>query len=128
MSFSNTSNSTRPSNSCYLRSLKNSLVHVISNCTRKHAITYTVLLRNNLTENAFGTRPKRVLKCVPFAFHLRSICVPFAFHLRSICVPFAFQMRSICVPLLLERTCVPRSCYPRIETGQRRKSSLFPEY
>ena len=51
----------------------------------------TVLLRNNLTENAFGTRPKRVLKCVPFAFHLRSICVPFAFHLRSKCVPFAFH-------------------------------------
>ena len=39
----------------------------------------TVLLRNNLTENAFGTRPERV----PFAFHLRSIPVPFAFHLRS---------------------------------------------
>ena len=34
--------------------------------------TYTVLLRNNLTENAFGTRPERVRKCVPFAFHLRS--------------------------------------------------------
>ena len=47
----------------------------------------TVLLRNNLTENAFGTRPKRVLN----AFHLRSICVPFAFHLRSKCVPFAFH-------------------------------------
>jgi hypothetical protein len=45
--------------------------------------TATVLLRNNLTENEFGTRPKRVLKCVPFAFHLRSICVPNAFHLRS---------------------------------------------
>jgi hypothetical protein len=54
----------------------------------------TVLPRNNLTENAFGTRPKRVLKCVPFAFHLRSICVPFAFHLRSICVPNAFHLRS----------------------------------
>jgi hypothetical protein len=52
---------------------------------------HTVLLRNNLTENAFGTSPKRVLKCVPFAFHLRSICVPFAFHLRSKCVPFAFH-------------------------------------
>jgi hypothetical protein len=39
----------------------------------------TVLLRNNLTENAFGTRPERV----PFAFLLRSIRVPIAFQLRS---------------------------------------------
>ena len=39
----------------------------------------TVLVRNNLTENAFGTRPERV----PFAFHSRSICVPIVFHLRS---------------------------------------------
>ena len=44
---------------------------------------YTVLLRNNLTENAFGTRPERVRKCVPFAFHLRSICVPKRSNLRS---------------------------------------------
>ena len=64
----------------------------------------TVLLRNNLTENAFGTRPERVRKCVPFAFHSRSIRVPFAFHLRSIRVPFAFHLRSICVPI-----CVPLS-------------------
>ena len=32
----------------------------------------TVQLRNNLTENEFGTRPERVRKCVPFAFHSRS--------------------------------------------------------
>ena len=63
----------------------------------------TVLLRNNLTENALGTRPERVSKCVPFAFHLRSIRVPFAFHLRSIRVPFAFQSVPICVPLSVER-------------------------
>ena len=54
----------------------------------------TVLLRNYLTENAFGTRPERVPKCVPFAFHSRSIRVPFAFHSRSNCVPFAFHLRS----------------------------------
>ena len=59
-----------------------------------YQVVIQLLLRNNLTENAFGTRPKRVLKCVPFAFHLRSICVPFAFHLRSICVPNAFHLRS----------------------------------
>ena len=44
---------------------------------------YTVLLRNNLTENAFETRPERVRKCVPFAFHSRSICVPKRSNLRS---------------------------------------------
>jgi hypothetical protein len=55
----------------------------------------TVLLRNNLTENAFGTRSIRV----PFAFHSRSIRVPFAFHSRSIRVPFAFHSRSIRVPM-----------------------------
>ena len=63
----------------------------------------TVLLRNNLTENAFGTRPERVRQCVPFAFLSRSICVPFAFRSRSVRVPFAFQSVPICVPLLLER-------------------------
>ena len=47
----------------------------------------TVLLRNNLTENAFGTRPERVRN----AFLMRSIDVPIAFQLRSICVPFAFH-------------------------------------
>ena len=47
--------------------------------------SYTVLFRNNLTENAFGTRSKK------------------AFRLRSIRVPFAFQSVPICVPLLLER-------------------------
>jgi hypothetical protein len=45
----------------------------------------TVLLRNILTENAFGTRPERVRNAFLNAFHLRSI---FAFHSRSICVPF----------------------------------------
>ena len=40
----------------------------------------TVLLRNNLTENAFGTRLERVRKCVLFAFHLRSKAFQFAFH------------------------------------------------
>jgi hypothetical protein len=86
------------------------------------------MLRNNLTENAFETRPERDLKCVPFAFHLRSIRVPFAFQLRSIRVPIAFYLRSICVPLLPERICGTRSGYTRIETGHRRKSSRFPEY
>jgi hypothetical protein len=32
----------------------------------------TVLLRNNLTENAFGTRPERVGNAFLIAFHLRS--------------------------------------------------------
>ena len=41
----------------------------------------TVLLRNNLTETR--TRPERVPKCVPFAFHMRSIRVSIAFHLCS---------------------------------------------
>jgi hypothetical protein len=41
--------------------------------------------------DASRTRPERVPKCVPFAFHSRSIRVPFAFQLRSICVPFAFR-------------------------------------
>jgi hypothetical protein len=44
------------------------------------AKTNTVLLRNNLTENAFGTRPERVRNAFLNAFHLRSNCVPFAFH------------------------------------------------
>jgi hypothetical protein len=67
--------------------------------------------------NASRTRPERVPKCVPFAFHLRSIRVP-----------FAFQLRSICIPLLPERICGTRSGYTRIETGHRRKSSRFAEY
>ena len=57
-------------------------------------LEHTVLLRNNLTENAFGTRPERVRNAFVNAFHLRSIRVPFAFHLRSIRVPFAFHLRS----------------------------------
>ena len=92
--------SARPSEGCYEHTFL--LQSIIGEARRSHknafvawldlrnAFGSTVLLRNNLTENAFGTRPKRVLKCVPFAFHLRSICVPFAFHLRSICVPFPF--------------------------------------
>jgi hypothetical protein len=55
---------------------------------------HTVLLRNNLTENVFGTRPERVWNAFLNAFHSRSICVPFAFHLRSTCVPIAFHLRS----------------------------------
>ena len=64
-----------------------------------HNITLTVLLRNNLTENSFGTRPERVRKCVPFAFHSRSIRVPFAFHLRSICVPLLRERNREHVPV-----------------------------
>ena len=64
----------------------------------KNTRAFTVLLRNNLTENAFGTRPERVrnafLNAFHFTFHLRSIRVPFAFHLRSIRVPIAFHLRS----------------------------------
>ena len=100
---------------------------------------YTVLLRNNLTENAFGSRLDRVRNAflnafhlrsirVPFAFHSSSIRVPFAFHSRSIRVAIAFHLRSICVPLLPERICGTRSGYTRIETGDRWKSSRFPEY
>ena len=87
-------------------------------CNYSLLVIRTVLLRNNLTENAFGTRPERV---------------PFAFHSRSNCVPFAFRLRSNCVPLLPERICGTRSGYIRIETGHglvkhglvkhRRKSS-----
>ena len=36
------------------------------------SLLVTVLLRNNLIENVFGTRLERVRKCVPLAFHLRS--------------------------------------------------------
>jgi hypothetical protein len=65
-------------------------------------VRYTVLLRNNLSENAFGTRPERVrnayLNAFLNAFHLRSIRVPFAFQSRSIRVPFAFHSRCNCVP------------------------------
>ena len=42
-----------------------------------------VLLRNNLTENAFGTCPERVRNASLNAFHLRSIRVQISFHLPS---------------------------------------------
>ena len=92
---------------------------------------HTVLLRTNLTENAFGTRSERVCKCVPFAFHLRSICVPFAFHSRFICVPFAFHMRSIRVPFAfhLRSICVPSVpiCVPlSLERIQERIQERVP--
>ena len=80
---------------------------------------HTVLLRNNLTENAFGTRPERVRKCVPFAFHLRSIRVPFAFHSRSICVPFAFHLRSIRVPFAFHLRSNLRSTFTGTHPGTR---------
>ena len=47
-------------------------------------VNLTVLLRNNLTENAYGTRPERVHKCVPFAFQ-------FAFHFHWNASRNAFQ-------------------------------------
>jgi hypothetical protein len=45
VSFSKTSNSTRPSDSCFLRSLKNSLVHVISKLHSKPC--YYLYKQNN---------------------------------------------------------------------------------
>ena len=80
---------------------------------------YTVLLRNNLTENAFGTRPERARKCVPFAFHLRSIWVPFAFRLRSICVPKRSNLRSA----FTGTHPGTRSCNTRDKNGCHRKLS-----
>jgi hypothetical protein len=50
-------------------------------------IAPTVLFRNNLTENAFGTRSERVRQCAPFAFHSCSFAFQFAFPLLPERIP-----------------------------------------
>ena len=59
-----------------------------------YCVTYTVLLRKNLTENAFRTRLERVWNAFLNAFQMRSNCVPNAFQLRSSAFQFAFHLRS----------------------------------
>ena len=75
----------------------------------------TVLLRNNLTENASGTRSPMRSICVPFAFHLRSVRVPFAFHLRS-------NLRSTITGTHPET----RSCNTRNKIGYHRQLPRLP--
>ena len=43
-------NSTSPKDECYLRSLKNSRVHVYPNFTRNHAITYFIISMTKLLD------------------------------------------------------------------------------
>ena len=76
----------------------------------------TVLLRNNLTENMFGTHPERIPKCVPFAFHFYRSKPAERFHATTV-------LETPEISAILKFQAI--SCRPKSDNSHSRSANIF---